>query len=100
MSGTSGLPAAFGRYRPLEELVAAGKFRKSKTVPLFWHLPSRTLFVGNGSPKSMSGNGWAVGDYWQFQSSTLGFSDIGISFDQISSSTGTPSSDVATKKWP
>jgi hypothetical protein len=37
--------------RQIHEDVAAGKFRKSKTVPLFWHLPSRTLFVGNGSPK-------------------------------------------------
>lgn len=37
--------------RQIHEDVAAGKFRKSKTIPLFWHLPSRTLFVGNGSPK-------------------------------------------------
>jgi len=37
--------------RQIHEDVAAGKFRKSKTVPLFWHLPSKQLFVGNGSPK-------------------------------------------------
>src|SRR3954453_15706128 len=38
--------------------------------------------AGNGSAKSYSANTWAVGDYWQFQVSTVGFSNIGISYDQ------------------
>lgn len=48
-----------------------------------WSSPS-----GNGSAHSFSVNTWAVGDYFQFQVSTLGFSGIGLSYDQISSSTG------------
>ncbi len=26
-----------------------GKFKKSKTVPIFWHMPSKTLYVGSSS---------------------------------------------------
>src|SRR6266446_9928561 len=44
--------------------------------------------AGNGSAHSYSANTWAVGDYWQFQTSTLGFSGIALSWDQASSSTG------------
>ncbi len=44
--------------------------------------------VGNGSTKSLSANGWSVGDYWQFQTSTLGFTGITVSYDQTSSTTG------------
>jgi len=44
--------------------------------------------AGNGSARSFSANTWAVGDYFQFQVSTLTFSSISISYDQTSSSTG------------
>lgn len=44
--------------------------------------------VGNGSAESLSVNNWAVGDYWQFEVSTLGYQGILFSFDQTSSSTG------------
>jgi hypothetical protein len=44
--------------------------------------------VGNGSAESLSVNNWAVGDYWQFEVSTLGYQGIRFSFDQTSSSTG------------
>lgn len=44
--------------------------------------------VGNGSSKSFSSNAWAAGDYYQFQTSTTGLADIGIQFDQVSSTTG------------
>ena len=44
--------------------------------------------AGNGSAHSFSSNVWAVGDYYQFQVSTLGQSQIGLVFDQTSSSTG------------
>jgi hypothetical protein len=44
--------------------------------------------AGNGSAHSFSANVWAVGDYWQFQSSTIGFSGIKLTWDQTSSSTG------------
>jgi hypothetical protein len=38
--------------------------------------------LGNGSPKSIQANGWSVGDYWQFQTSTIGITNIGVSWDQ------------------
>ena len=43
---------------------------------------------GNGSAESISATKWTVGDYWQFQTSTLGDSGIQVSWDQTSSSTG------------
>ena len=48
-----------------------------------WSTPA-----GNGSANSFSANTWAVGDYWQFSLSTLGFQNITISWDQTSSATG------------
>jgi len=44
--------------------------------------------AGNGSTNSFSANVWAVGDYYQFKVSTVGLSDISISYDQTSSGTG------------
>jgi hypothetical protein len=44
--------------------------------------------VGNGSAESLSVNNWAVGDYWQFEVSTVGYQGILFTFDQTSSSTG------------
>ena len=44
--------------------------------------------AGNGSSKSFSSTAWASGDYYQFQVSTTGLSNIAISFDQNGSGTG------------
>jgi hypothetical protein len=44
--------------------------------------------AGNGSSHSFSSTVWAVGDYYQFTVSSVGFSGIQISFDQTSSTTG------------
>ena len=44
--------------------------------------------TGNGSANSLSANNWATGDYFQFQISTLTFSNIAISWSQARSSTG------------
>jgi hypothetical protein len=44
--------------------------------------------AGNGSIESFSVNTWASGDYWQFQTSSTGYTDITISWDQTRSSTG------------
>jgi hypothetical protein len=44
--------------------------------------------AGNGSTHSFSSTLWAVGDYYQFQVNTTGFSAINISWDQTSSNTG------------
>lgn len=43
---------------------------------------------GNGSLTSLSGNNWAIGDYYQFQTSTLGFSAVYVALDQTGSNTG------------
>lgn len=43
---------------------------------------------GNGSPESFSSNFWNAGDYYEFQTSTVGYTDISISWDQTRSSTG------------
>ena len=48
-----------------------------------WSAPS-----GNGSPHSWSVNNWGVGDYFQYQVSTLGVAGIQLAWDQTSSSTG------------
>jgi MYXO-CTERM domain-containing protein len=47
-----------------------------------------TTPAGNGSANSLSANNYAVGDYFQFQTSTTGLSDIGVTFDQTGSNTG------------
>ncbi len=44
--------------------------------------------MGNGSPNSWSVNHWAVGDYFQFQVSTLGIAGIQLAWDQNGSATG------------
>ncbi len=43
---------------------------------------------GWGSAKSWSSNGWAPGEYFQFQSSSTTFSGITVSWQQVGSSTG------------
>jgi hypothetical protein len=44
--------------------------------------------AGNGSSHSFSSNTWAKNDYYQFQVSTVGLSNIMFSWDQTSSNTG------------
>ena len=50
--------------------------------------------AGNGSTKSLSSNGWtnnpaaASGDYYQFAVSTVGYTNINMSFDAVGSATG------------
>jgi hypothetical protein len=43
---------------------------------------------GNGSTKSLSANTWTVGDYWQIQLNTTGYSGLSLSYDQTGSGTG------------
>jgi len=47
-----------------------------------------TTPAGNGSTNSLSGNTWGIGDYFQFSLSTLNYTGVGLTFDQVSSSTG------------
>ena len=55
------------------------------------HVATATVYdnpSGNGSAESFSSNNWAVGDYWQFRSSSTGFQNITLQWDQTSSNTG------------
>jgi hypothetical protein len=51
--------------------------------------------VGDGSAHSFSATAWGVNDYWQFSSSTIGYSSIELEWDQISSSTGPKNFDLS-----
>jgi hypothetical protein len=51
-------------------------------------LTSFTVPVGNGSAHSLSADNWAIGDYWQFHVSTIGFQNIQLRFDQAASGLG------------
>jgi hypothetical protein len=44
--------------------------------------------AGNGSSHSFSSNTWAIGDFYQFNISTVGLQNVGVTWDQASSSTG------------
>ena len=44
--------------------------------------------AGNGSQYAFSSNNWSTGDFYEARLSTLGYSDISISWDQTRSSTG------------
>lgn len=60
--------------------LAGGRHASASSV---WSSPT-----GNGSTRSMSATQWAVGDYFSFTSSSLGYSNIKISWSQTSSNTG------------
>ena len=59
---------------------ASGTHLSASTV---WSTPS-----GNGSANSLSANNWAIGDFFQFQVSTVGFTGVNLTWDQTSSGTG------------
>lgn len=55
------------------------------------HVLAGTVYsnpAGNGSAESFSSNFWSIGDYYQVKTSTAGYQNIGISFDQARSGTG------------
>jgi len=50
------------------------------------HASATTTFssgVGNGSASSLRADQWAIGDYWQFHVSTLGFAHVQLSLDMV-----------------
>ena len=56
-----------------------------------FHVSGATVYdnpVGNGTAESFSSNNWAVGDYYQFRTSTTGFQGVSLSFSATSSNTG------------
>ncbi len=55
------------------------------------HAGSATVWsspAGNASLHSLSSNTWAIGDYYEFSTSTVGFPAASIQWDQTRSSTG------------
>lgn len=61
------------------------------------HVSGATVFdnpVGNGSAESFSSNNWAVGDYYQFCTSTIGYMAIQFAWDHVGSGTGPRDFDV------
>jgi len=51
-------------------------------------LPSSAQASNSPSSHSFSSTFWSVGDYWQFTTSTLGFTGVQVAWDQTSSNTG------------
>ena len=50
--------------------------------------------AGNGSAECFSANEWQIGDYWEFTTSTLGYQNITIGWDQTRSATGATTFDL------
>ncbi|MEI8191723.1 MAG: hypothetical protein WCI75_18575, partial [candidate division NC10 bacterium] len=58
---------------------------------LGWHADPNSVYtnpVGNGSFESFSSDHWAIGDYYEFQTSTRGYTGIAITWHQTCSPTG------------
>ena len=53
------------------------------TAGSVWSTPT-----GNGSSSSWSVNNWSAGDYYQFSLSTIGYTNLTLTYDQVGSSTG------------
>jgi len=71
-------------------LAEGGVFAGSSFASGF-HASAATVYsnpVGNGSFESFSSNNWSVGDYYAFQTSTVGYESISITWDQTRSGTG------------
>ena len=77
-------PATAGPFSPETGSGSALSYHSGATFPTTTYSSP----AGNGSAHSFSANGWSVGDYYQFEVGTLGYSGITISFDQTSSNTG------------
>jgi len=73
-------PTTYGLFSPETGLGSASGYHAGTST---YSSPA-----GNGSAHSFSSNTWAVGDYYQFKTSTTGFTGITVSWDQISSNTG------------
>lgn len=80
----SSVPTTAGPHAAEGGLLAASSFATG------FHATSTTYSnpVGNGSAESFSSNGWSVGDYYQFTTSSTGYDSITIKWDQTRSGTG------------
>lgn len=76
------IPANAGPHTAEAGLFAASSFASGTTGGTYSNP------VGNGSNESFSSNGWNTNEYYQFTTSTLGYQNISITWDQARSSTG------------
>jgi hypothetical protein len=76
-------PAAAASITGIAASTGTGTAGGTHAASTTWSTPA-----GNGSVKSLSANTWAVGDYWQFSLSTVGYTNISVAFDQTGSNTG------------
>ena len=76
----SSIPTTSG---PISPEVGSGTGTSVHAIPNSFSNPS-----GNGSAESWNSDSWAIGDYYQFQVSTAGLSNIGFAWDQTRSSAG------------
>ena len=79
------IPTAAGPYAAEAGVNAASSFASG------FHTSSATVYsnpAGNGSVESFSSNNWTTGDYYQFTTSTVGYQNITIQWDQTGSGTG------------
>lgn len=77
--------AASGSY------AAEGGVNATSSFASGLHTSASTAYsspAGNGSAHSFSSNNWSVGNYYQFTTSTIGFSNIKVVWDQFGSGTG------------
>jgi hypothetical protein len=84
--GVVTLPAAPGAntaFTPFSPEIGAGTATGLHAGASTYSSPA-----GNGSAHSFSSTLWAVGDYYLFEVNTLGYFNVGLSFDQTSSNTG------------
>jgi hypothetical protein len=84
--GVNTLPAAPGAGNWLTNIVAEQP--TGTAAGLHAGAATYSSTAGNGSSHSFSANTWAVGDFAQFVVRTVGFQNVTVSFDQISSATG------------
>ena len=76
------IPTTSGPHTAESGVNALTSFASSNTGGTFSN-PS-----GNGSIRSFSSNGWNAGEYFQFISSTVGFTGVTLTWDQTGSNTG------------
>lgn len=85
------IPITAGPHNPE---VGAGAATSVHAAPLVFSSPS-----GNGSAQSYSSNSWTVGDYYQFQVSTLGQGAITLGWHQTRSASGPGFVDPASNNF-
>ena len=97
----NGLPTtmsnAAGAAPPGAPFVADSGIKKAASFSTAKHADASTIWTaaaGNASSKALSASKWAVNDYFQFQTSTVGYSNIQLMVDAVSSGTGPKNFDI------